>query len=308
MQILHGEVDQMQTTIVQYSRRILSLVAASLLLAGCTAGGQVPPEARLIQVADRMDQLKTAHFTSEGQVSVQPLPPAGAAPGGGETQQPATERSFSAEGDLQFPNRQQAKVTVTDAQSSVSTSVVRVGDEVWVYDPQQRSWIEGTVNITDQLQQLDPVRTVGLLRVASQDLKTIGQEQIGGVQTTHLQAVLEPTRARELIIRGSPELANYLERVDGTIDMWITDDNLLNQIHPDLAFTVVDPAQTEGQRTRVNTNFTVKLSNFDAPLNIEAPQVTNGSQQAQPTQPSQPMPESQGQGQTMPNGGMNSGQ
>lgn len=287
-------------------RKAAALVAAGLLAVGCTGGGQLAPEARLIQVADKMEQVETAHFTTEGQVSTQPLPAEGAAPGGGEAQQPLSTSSFSAEGDIQFPNRQEAKVTVTDEGASVTTSVVRIEDQVWVYDPQQRDWVEGTVNVTDQLQQLDPVRTVGLLRVASQDIKTVGQEQVNGMTTTHYQAVLDPTRARELIIRGNPDLAANLERVDGTIDMWVTEDNLLHQIRPDLSFTVTDPANGgAAQRTRLNTEFTVTLSDFNAPVDIQAPEAATGqpSQQPQPGQQMQP-----GQGQTKPDSGMNGDQ
>ena len=258
-------------------RASLGLVIAGLFMAGCTAAAQISPEVRLVQVADRMEKAQTAHFTAEGKVSGQPVPAEGAAPGGGETQQPLMASNFSAEGNIHFPNRQQVKVTIGDTNSSLTTEAVRVGNEVWVYDPMQRNWAKGTVNITDQIQQLDPLKTVGLLRVASQSLKSLGEENINGVKTTRLQAVLDPTRARELIIRGNPNLGANLEKIEGTIDLWVTDDNLLNQIRPDLAFTLIDPAQANSPRTRLVTDFILKFSNYDAPVTIEAPQVANSN-------------------------------
>ncbi|MBI4498144.1 MAG: hypothetical protein HY689_09625 [Chloroflexi bacterium] len=237
-------------------------------------------EDRIFSAVRRMEGVQTAHFTSQGTLTVQEVD---------TTDRLVARTEFAMDGDAVFPDRQQATVVLTNG-AEVQTDMVRIGNELWVKNPQTNQWIMGTVEGL-QIQPIDPLQVMALIRTASRDIKDLGDAQVGEVQTRHLQITLDPERTRFLLQQANPELAQNLQSVEGTVDVWIDGEDFVRQFQPDITAHVTNLRTIEGEtaQARLHTNFTMFLTDFDQPVTIEPP-MTAQQQGATPATEPNPAP------------------
>jgi hypothetical protein len=118
-----------------------------------------------------------------------------------------------------------------------------------------------------QASQSDPSQGLQYLRGAS-DVRTVGHEEVRGVDTTHYRATIEFRRLAERF----PELKESVERVieltkveSVPSEVWVDDEGLVRR----MGFAYEDMQFAPGQRG--NMSMTMDLFDFGADVDVEVP-------------------------------------
>jgi hypothetical protein len=119
----------------------------------------------------------------------------------------------------------------------------------------------------------DPTQSLTYLEAASNSIQNLGTESVGGVTTTHYQAVVDMRKAMRLMVArasGADKAAvrstyqNLLAQTGITtypMDVWVDGQGLVRKLHMQM------PMPNSGE----SMDMTMTLSDFGAPVKVSAP-------------------------------------
>jgi hypothetical protein len=118
----------------------------------------------------------------------------------------------------------------------------------------------------------DPRRTLDYLRVVSGEIRTVGQERVRGVATTHYRAAIDlrkypevvPDEQRELVRKATEKLVEQLGVGAVPVDVWVDGDGLVRRVA--LEF---DTGSAVG--APLATTMTMDLYDYGAPVEVALP-------------------------------------
>jgi hypothetical protein len=121
----------------------------------------------------------------------------------------------------------------------------------------------------------DPRRTLDYLRVVSGEIRTVGQERVRGVATTHYRAAVDlrkypdvvPDEQRELVRKATDKLVEQLGVGAVPVDVWVDGDGLVRRIA--LEF---DSGAAAG--ASLATAVRMDLYDYGAPVDVALPAAT----------------------------------
>lgn len=135
--------------------------------------------------------------------------------------------------------------------------------------------------------QTDPTQMLAYLEAVSNDVKTVGTDQVRGVETTHYRALLDLGKA---IDRADvpPSLRDDLKKITSLIaanpsaipvDIWVDADGLVRRVNEHLDFADFGALGATGGgatgSTGADSAFTLTMSidfyDFGVPVNVQAP-------------------------------------
>ena len=203
------------------------------------------------------------------------------------------ELPLSSEGDFQSPDRSQYSFSFDISFLVIDGDVISIGEDAYIYDAESALWVEATG--LPNLTILDPIDLTDILDFAQAedagdlaDLRFVAQEKVAGVDTYRLSLYLVDWTSQD-----QDPLSGDLR-----FDLWVgVDDNLLHQVtvEGDLSISDDEIAQSGGSALEGfgggALSMAVRLSEFDAPVNIEAPatfvdaetdQISRSSENQQP--------------------------
>jgi hypothetical protein len=109
--------------------------------------------------------------------------------------------------------------------------------------------------------------------------KTVGEEELDGVDTTHLSASVDVEAIARDLTSAAPsnaaqlpqpqQIAGLVERAE--FDAWVGSDRVLRRLTAQLVFDVPERLRGSGQPARGRIDFALNLSGVNKPQNIEAP-------------------------------------
>ena len=226
------------------------MVAATLpaVFAGCSSGpddeptpsvASLPPAAPLLKdSAAAMREVKSAKFDLAGRGSI------------------AGVEVDSAEGTVTSDGRAQGIVHIKQSGSLVELELVVIGEDIYIKGPtgQFAKLPKGAAgSVFDPSQILSPDRGLARLLEFASEAKTVGEEEVDGIDTWKVEAKLDGTLVSHLM--PLPTVNN----VPGTL--WISkDDGKLVQI-------AVTTPQAGGETAQI----TLHLSDFGVQTEITPP-------------------------------------
>ena len=118
----------------------------------------------------------------------------------------------------------------------------------------------------------DPRRTLDYLRVVSGEIRTVGQERVRGVSTTHYRAAVDlrkypdvvPDEQRELVRKATEKLVEQLGVGAMPVDVWVDGDGLVRRVALEL------DAGAAGS-VPVATTMTMDLYDYGTPVDVALP-------------------------------------
>jgi hypothetical protein len=118
----------------------------------------------------------------------------------------------------------------------------------------------------------DPRRTLDYLRVVSGEIRTVGQERVRGVATTHYRAAVDlrkypdvvPDEQRELVRKATEKLVEQLGVGAMPVDVWVDGDGLVRRVALEL------DAGAAGS-VPVATTMTMDLYDYGTPVHVALP-------------------------------------
>lgn len=118
----------------------------------------------------------------------------------------------------------------------------------------------------------DPRRTLDYLRVVSGEIRTVGQERVRGVPTTHYRAAVDlrkyadvvPAEQRELVRKATETLVEQLGVGAVPVDVWVDGDGLVRRIA--LEFDTGAAASAP-----LATTMTMELYDYGARVDVALP-------------------------------------
>ena len=166
-------------------------------------------------------------------------------------------------GDFQLPDRSKGTIEYTLAGLNIQTEYVQIGTAFYVTDPFTGEWVaategESVMPFDSTTMFLEPALDIQL-----QGLELLGQETIDGMQTLWVSGLL-PASMFAMGIEGVEALQ---------AELWVgVEDHLLRRmsITGELAGNLL--GMGSGQPGALS--LTMNLSNYNAPVTIEAPEVT----------------------------------
>lgn len=230
---------------------VLAVTAAAPFLAACGSG--LDPVAK---AADKASAAGSEHVHFSGYVVA-----------GGRT------IDLSGSGDFeQQPRRGQASFSMTGGPVDTSLDEVVDGDALYLRSPlfsrllpQGKTWVSvhmqklGAKLGADvgQLAQSNPADVLPALRKAG-SVHKLGTETIDGVETTHYQAVVDPTKLPGISAAKNVQITPF------PVDAWVgTDDGLLRRL------TMSETAAAGTQTAAVR--WTMDLSNYGEQVTVTVP-------------------------------------
>lgn len=229
-------------------RALLLALVAFLLLAAC--GGEKEEKAAelsveeiVAQTTEKTSAVTSFHFVFEAESA--PTAVAG------------LSLTF-AEGDLVVPDRLRADVAGSLSGVSLTSELVIVGDRDFLKDPFRGEWRTFEVG-TSPVAFFDPAKGVLAVIEGAQELSQLASEEVGGADSYRLRGKV-PVSAITPIL-GNPPSERLVD-----VELWIgTEDLLLRRIRLEGPVLEGDPEDVVR---------TVELSEFDEPVEIEPPEVS----------------------------------
>jgi lipoprotein LprA len=222
-----------------------ALIAAGLGCAGDDGGtdtGGLSAEEVVAQSAARFEELESFHFKLEHE--------------NGTTEIPLNLGLETAEGDVVLPDRLAANIDADAGPVGVSVKVVAIGDMTWITNPFTRQYqrLPGNTSLRDIA---DPAALVAAVGRSLRDPRIEGTESVGGVDCYRIKGTIQTDDLEEAL-----SLADSGRTLE--VDAWIGRDDLLLR-RARLSGALVPDEDEDIVRE-------ITLSNFDAPVTIEAPQ------------------------------------
>jgi lipoprotein LprG len=230
------------------SRRLLPLAAIFLatLAAGCGGGGGgggEPADQLVSESVAATSAVKSFHLVIDVQNA--------------EQSDSGLNLEF-VDGDVQVPDRLEARVGGTFAGVSISTDLIVIGDTYYLKVPFGNTWRKIEVE-TLPAAFFDPEKGILAVIEHASDLQTAGSEEVGGVDCDRVTG--------KIVAEALKPLLNTAEGT-GEVDMelWIgKDDKLLRRL---VLSGPISPDEDADAERRV------ELSQFDEPVHITAPETT----------------------------------
>jgi hypothetical protein len=226
------------------------LVGALALAAACGGGGEkaaptpanLPPADEILpKVVERIAALKSFHFRLEHENGLSPMP--------------LDLKLKTAEGDVQVPDRMDAKLEAEAAGALLRVEVIGIGEQGWMTNPFSHQWQplpEGTTISAI----FDPAAGIQAVASSLQDVRVTGMEQVGGDNTYLLEGHVDSG-----VLKAAAPIAEPGLTVN--VKIWVgVDDYTIRQVRLEGPFAPGEPE---------NIVRILSLSKFDEPVSIEPP-------------------------------------
>jgi hypothetical protein len=224
------------------------LMAAAVLAAGCGAD-DVSPEA-IADAAEKTLRTKGMALTMEGSVEVPQLSEPLRFAGDGEMSTagrvarlevefddpPADALGSIDADDLRF------EVVTRDLVMYMRTPLIEDAEELdnkeWLKLDLRRASRQAGIDLGSfgQLGQNDPAQTLRFMRAVGEEVEEVGEEEVGGVETTHYKAVIDLRRYDDSVPArdraAAQESVRRLIRLGGAtfpVEVWIDDQGLVRR-------------------------------------------------------------------------------
>ena len=226
------------------------LVGALALAAACGGGGEkaAPTPATLPQadevlpkVVERVAALKSFHFRLEHENGLSPIP--------------FDLKLKTAEGDVQVPDRMQAKLETDVAGALLRVEVIGIGEEGWMTNPFSHEW-QALPAGTSISAIFDPAAGIQAVARSLQEVRVAGVEKVGGDNTYLLEGQVDSG-----VLEAAAPIAEPGLTVN--VKVWVgVDDYNIRQVRLEGPFAPGEPE---------NIVRILYLSKFDEPVSIEPP-------------------------------------
>jgi hypothetical protein len=226
------------------------LVGALALAAACGGGGEkaaptpanLPPADEILpKVVERIAALKSFHFRLEHENGLSPMP--------------LDLKLKTAEGDIQVPDRMDAKLEAEAGGALLRVEVIGIGEQGWMTNPFSHQWQplpEGTTISAI----FDPAAGIQAVASSLQDVRVTGMEQVGGDNTYLLEGHVDSG-----VLKAAAPIAEPGLTVN--VKIWVAvDDYTIRQVRLEGPFAPGEPE---------NIVRILSLSKFDEPVSIEPP-------------------------------------
>jgi hypothetical protein len=241
-------------------RRLLLLATLALALSACGGGGDSGSGNPLVDAADATAE-QGSELTTTASTVVTPEQTLLLAGDGGYNHE-------TVEGWQHY--------TIEVAGAKPVLDEIAIGNTLWLKSelfasilPSGKEWVKLDMSkVTKDLgfnaKGLLGTTTADVLRELGRTttpVKTIGEEEIDGVETTHYRGTIDPKK-----IPAADRLAKLTSPAFKPIDAWVDDDGLLRQVKLDYTTKV-----TTNGTERAHVTLTMKLHDFGATVDVEAP-------------------------------------
>jgi hypothetical protein len=226
------------------------LLAGLALAAACGGGGEkaTPTPANLPQadeilpkVVERVATLKSFHFRLEHE--------------NGLSSMPLDLKLKTAEGDIQVPDRMEAKLEAEAGGALMRVEVIGIGDEGWMTNPFSHQW-QALPEGTTISAIFDPAAGIQAVAGSLQEVRVAGVEKVGGDNTYLLEGQIDSG-----VLKAAAPIAEPGLTVN--VKVWVgVDDYTIRQIRLEGPFAPGEPE---------NIVRILSLSKFDEPVSIEPP-------------------------------------
>jgi hypothetical protein len=226
------------------------LLGTLALAAACGGGGEKAsptpaalPQASevLAKVVERVSTVKSFHFRLEHENGLSPLP--------------LDLKLKTAEGDIQVPDRMDAKLEAEAGGALLRVEIIGIGDEAWMTNPFSGEWQplpEGTTISAI----FDPAAGIQAVASSLQDVRVTGTEKVGGDNTYLLEGQIDSG-----VLKAAAPIAEPGLTVN--VKIWVgVDDYTIRQVRLEGPFAPGEPD---------NIVRILYLSKFDEPVSIEPP-------------------------------------
>jgi hypothetical protein len=226
------------------------LLGALALAAACGGGGEEasPTPATLPQadevlpkVVERVGALKSFHFRLEHENGLSPIP--------------FDLKLKTAEGDVQVPDRMQAKLEADVAGALLRVEVIGIGEEGWMTNPFSHEW-QALPEGTSISAIFDPAAGIQAVASSLQEVRVAGVEKVGGDNTYLLEGQVDSG-----VLEAAAPIAEPGLTVN--VKVWVdVEDYTIRQVRLEGPFAPGEPE---------NIVRILSLSKFDEPVSIEPP-------------------------------------
>jgi hypothetical protein len=229
---------------------LATLVGALALAAACGGGGEkaaptpvkLPSADEILpKVVERIATLKSFHFRLEHENGLSPMP--------------LDLKLKTAEGDIQVPDRMDAKLEAEAGGALLRVEVIGIGEQGWMTNPFSHQWQplpEGTTISAI----FDPAAGIQAVASSLQDVRVTGMEQVGGANTYLLEGHVDSG-----VLKAAAPIAEPGLTVN--VKIWVgVDDYTIRQVRLEGPFAPGEPE---------NIVRILSLSKFDEPVSIEPP-------------------------------------
>ncbi|HYD10772.1 MAG TPA: hypothetical protein VEA78_11785 [Acidimicrobiales bacterium] len=228
-------------------RRTLLALLLAVSAAACSGGGDPDPADLVGKVPDAIEEERTARLEMTVDFSME-----------------GVEANVTGEGVVDLvEGAGWFDTTVLGSEIQMRTD----GELIFVRTPREPRWLATSAEAAGSASfgggPVGAIAFVDLLRAANDDVEELGEEEVRGLETTHVrvhtdvdQAIADAPTARATVLEGLAPLAP-----DGPLPMevWLTDDGVPLRLRVE--------GEVEGMSIRV----TVDLSSFGAELGVEIP-------------------------------------
>jgi outer membrane lipoprotein-sorting protein len=161
----------------------------------------------------------------------------------------------SLEGDLAQPDKMHLKAKIVALGSVLDGELITIGEQAWITNPLTKKWQKAPNVIA--FTPLDANKGIGTLIGNAKDLQKLADDNIGGTAVYHLSGTIDGKDLGNL-------LGSNIESKQIPAEIWIGKAGLLpRQIKITGSLLPNEPQ---------NLVRTIALSNYNAPVTIEAPQ------------------------------------
>jgi hypothetical protein len=226
------------------------LLAALALAAACGGAGEkaTPTPANLPQadevlpkVVERVATVKSFHFRLEHENGLSPMP--------------MNLKLKTAEGDIQVPDRMQAKLEAEAAGALMRVEVIGIGDQGWMTNPFSHEW-QALPEGTTISAIFDPAAGIQAVAGSIQGARVTAVEKVGGDNTYLLEGQVDSG-----VLKAAAPIAEPGLTVN--VKVWVgVDDYTIRQVRLEGPFAPGEPE---------NIVRILSLSKFDEPTSIEPP-------------------------------------
>jgi hypothetical protein len=226
------------------------LLAGLALAAACGGGGEkaAPTPANLPQadeilpkVVERVGTLKSFHFRLEHENGLSPIP--------------FDMKLRTAEGDIQVPDRMEAKLETDVGGALLRVEVIGIGEEGWMTNPFSHDW-QALPEGTTISAIFDPAAGIQAVARSLQDVRVADVEKVGGDNTYLLEGQVDSG-----VLEAAAPIAEPGLTVN--VKLWVgIDDYTIRQVRLEGPFAPDEPE---------NIVRILILSKFDEPVSIEPP-------------------------------------
>ena len=177
------------------------------------------------------------------------------------------------EGDYVDPDSlQMSLVLEMNGQELPGIEVVKIGEDVYVKDPETQQWMRGEdVEEYEEYQGLEEFALNSIKYIlAFEGTDMLGDEDINGISCYHVKGIINPEKMLDVTQEFLPT-----DTEPFITELWIgKNDYMVHQMILEIEF---DDSSDESEMMIPAGSFTItyQFSKFNEPINIEAPELLN---------------------------------